>query len=277
MGRAHKLSYRETSNTRVTGRIRQVVILFLAVIMGILLSLTVNAQHIYHKQKARFYKSKFKKQINHYSHACSILEHKRTRPPKNNLNFTPPDNQGKHLVDETILSKNRESAKPVVLAKKEKTPSPKRLNELHDQEDKVLKENHLPAPTSKEHEIIREMVARTLKDKKDNEVIELAPLYFNFDQDEFSVVDMNPFLIAVEYALQGKTILIEGHTDSNGADDYNVKLSIKRVEKIRQLMQDMGVPDDRISVIGYGEEIAQHSNKTTAGRQLNRRVDFKVF
>jgi len=88
---------------------------------------------------------------------------------------------------------------------------------------------------------------------------------------------MDPFLVAVEYALQGKTILIEGHTDSQGKDDYNVKLSVKRVQKIRELMHEMGVPDDRISVVGYGEEIAQHDNTSSQGRQLNRRVDFKAF
>ena len=120
-------------------------------------------------------------------------------------------------------------------------------------------------------------MANTLANKKDNEPIELEPLYFTFDQDEFSVVDMDPFLIAVEFALQGKHILIEGHTDHEGKDDYNVKLSIKRVEKIRQLMQEMGVPDDRISVVGYGEEVTDHEDKTDEGRQKNRRVDFKAF
>jgi outer membrane protein OmpA-like peptidoglycan-associated protein len=88
---------------------------------------------------------------------------------------------------------------------------------------------------------------------------------------------MEPFLIAVEYALQGKTILIEGHTDSKGNDTYNMQLSIKRVQKIRELMHDMGVPDEHISVVGYGEEISTHDNKTEEGRQNNRRVDFKAF
>jgi len=88
---------------------------------------------------------------------------------------------------------------------------------------------------------------------------------------------MEPFLVAVEYALQGKTILIEGHTDSRGNTAYNVQLSMKRVQKIKQLMGEMGVPEDHISVIGYGEEVSQHNNSTDAGRQLNRRVDFKAF
>ena len=135
----------------------------------------------------------------------------------------------------------------------------------------------LPSPTSAKHEEIRKKVERSLENHQDGEPIQLEPLYFIFDDAEFSVVDMEPFLVAVEYALQGRMILIEGHTDSHGKDDYNVKLSIQRVEKIRQLMQDMGVPDDRISVVGYGEEKSIYDNSTHEGRQKNRRVDFKVF
>ncbi len=42
-------------------------------------------------------------------------------------------------------------------------------------------------------------------------------------------------------------------------------------------MLDMGVPDDRISVVGYGEELNKTNNNTEEARQLNRRVDFTVF
>jgi outer membrane protein OmpA-like peptidoglycan-associated protein len=88
---------------------------------------------------------------------------------------------------------------------------------------------------------------------------------------------MEPFLMAAEYALQGRTVLIEGHTDSRGQDDYNVKLSIKRVQKIRQLMLDMGVPDERISVVGYGEELSNKKTKDEDDHQRSRRVDFTIF
>lgn len=159
----------------------------------------------------------------------------------------------------------------------EKTFEEQTLEERHQIEDEVLEKNNLPKPTSKKHEEIRKQVQQKLKNHKEGEPLELEPLYFTFDEDEFSVVDFEPFLVAVEYALQGRIILIEGHTDSKGNDNYNVKLSIERVEKIRQLMHDMGVPDDRISVIGYGEEEGKHDNTTEEGRQKNRRVDFTVF
>lgn len=151
------------------------------------------------------------------------------------------------------------------------------IEERHKMEDEVFEKNNLPKPSSQKHEEIRKIVENKLKNHKDGDPIKIEPLYFIFDDAEFAVVDMDPFLIAVEYALHGRMVLIEGHTDSQGKDNYNVDLSMKRVDKIRQLMHDMGVPDERISIIGYGEEISKHDNTTEEGRQLNRRVDFTVF
>ncbi|MEM1406292.1 MAG: OmpA family protein [Bacteroidota bacterium] len=185
--------------------------------------------------------------------------------------------------DPTDQPPSKPKPQPVVQAVEEKEDFHQKsfeeqtLDEKHVIEDEILAENDLPTPTSKKHEEIRQLVEQKLKGHKDGDPIKLEPLYFTFDESEFAVVDMEPFLIAVEYALQGRVILIEGHTDSQGRDNYNVKLSIQRVEKIRQLMHDMGVPDERISVVGYGEEVAEHDNSTTEGREKNRRVDFTVF
>jgi len=264
--------------------------LFLFWVLIFLLLAQVTFAQNYHKDRARYYKNQYKKTNPTYKRACNLLErkHKKTKNKK------VPKLAGKPRKSTPVLQAEVEtiaSSKPIppplkpkqtaTTAKPTFTPSPivskKTLDELHNKEDQVLKLNNLPAPSSEKHEEIRRLVANTLANKKDNEPIELEPLYFTFDQDEFSVVDMDPFLIAVEFALQGKHILIEGHTDHEGKDDYNVQLSIKRVEKIRQLMQEMGVPDDRISVVGYGEEVTDHTDKTDEGRQKNRRVDFKAF
>jgi outer membrane protein OmpA-like peptidoglycan-associated protein len=105
----------------------------------------------------------------------------------------------------------------------------------------------------------------------------LSPIRFISDQDEFSVVNMDSFMEALELINQGKMILIEGHTDDLGSDDYNLKLSMKRVEKIRKLMLDAGANDGLISVMGYGETRPIVPNNSTANREINRRIEFKVF
>jgi outer membrane protein OmpA-like peptidoglycan-associated protein len=246
----------------------------------------------FHKDKHKYYKNVYKKGNSSVARACTIVK-KNKKSGKNRHVQTvasrkskpkPMAEVGPPVV--TASSKNTPAVSPrpvpkITTTKPTFTPTaavPKKLlDDLHEKEDKVLELNHLPKPTSEKHEEIRRLVSNTINKKTDSEPIELEPLYFTFDQDEFSVVDMDPFLIAVEFALQGKHILIEGHTDHEGNDNYNVQLSIKRVQKIRQLMLDMGVKDDQISVVGYGEEVTDHSNKTEEGKQLNRRVDFKAF
>ena len=105
----------------------------------------------------------------------------------------------------------------------------------------------------------------------------LESLYFITDEAEFAYVDFDAFLLAVEYALQGKMVLVEGHTDDRGDDNHNLQLSMKRVRQIETLMRDIGVPDENVSVIGYGESMPKYDNTSEEGRQKNRRVDFKIF
>lgn len=257
-----------------------------------LFTLSTQAQD-FHKNKHKYYKSVYKKGNSSLARACDITKKKR-----NTTKNRPVQARGGSAKKKPVSMAEVGTSQPVTTVKKTLvtaqpppklatptkptfTPTPlaskEKLDELHKKEDQVLKLNHLPAPSSEKHEEIRRLVSNTLTKKTDSEPIELEPLFFTFDQDEFSVVDMDPFLIAVEFALQGKHILIEGHTDHQGKDDYNVQLSIKRVQKIRQLMMDMGVSDDQISIVGYGEEVTDHTNKSEEGKQQNRRVDFKAF
>jgi outer membrane protein OmpA-like peptidoglycan-associated protein len=255
----------------------------LLTIISMLLSFALKAQD-YQKSKRKSHHSYYRKQTTVYAHACNLLAKNRNRKPKKVRNYVPAKNSVLSIDPNMITA---QAGKPKPASKPTESPAPfkpkienitpEQLEELHKREDAVLEKNHLPKPTSAKQKEVRDMVADRLENKKDIFPLQLAPLYFTFDEDEFSIVDMEPFLVAAEYALQGRTVLIEGHTDSHGMDTYNVKLSIKRVQKIRQLMRDMGVPDDRISVVGYGEELNTNDNKTEEGRQLNRRVDFTVY
>lgn len=254
---------------------------------------TPSSAQNFHKDKHKYYKSVYKKGNSSLARACDITKKKRSSTKNKHVSSLgagkkkskPVSMAEVDMASASARKKSTPAATPkpaLTLANKPTfkptPPVPKpTLDKLHTKEDEVLELNHLPKPTSEKHEEIRRLVSNTINNKKDNEPIELDPLYFVLDQDEFSVVDMDPFLIAVEFALQGKHILIEGHTDHQGNDDYNVQLSIKRVQKIRQLMLDMGVSDDQISIVGYGEEVADHADKTEQGKQQNRRVDFRAF
>ena len=67
--------------------------------------------------------------------------------------------------------------------------------------------------------------------------------------------------------------VIEGHTDSSGAADYNQRLSEQRAQAVRQvLIQEFAVDSSRIKAQGFGESQPIADNTTAAGRQSNRRV-----
>lgn len=72
-------------------------------------------------------------------------------------------------------------------------------------------------------------------------------------------------------------ILIEGHTDSTGAEDYNMRLSKDRAEAVAAYLSQVPVQTTRFSVMGYGETQPVATNDTAEGRQLNRRVDIAVM
>jgi outer membrane protein OmpA-like peptidoglycan-associated protein len=255
-------------------------------LLFVFLSAAVHGQD-YQRSNKRFHRSYYRKQTTLYAHACNLLERKRHQKPKKvNIAKSYRTNMKPSVlsIDPNTVTAKAGDTQPQVKPVIKSLPKPKveviseqRLIELHKKEDLVLEKNHLPKPTSEKHEEIRALISNKIASKKDIFPLTLAPLYFTFDQDEFSIVDMEPFLIAAEYALQGRTVLIEGHTDNHGQDTYNVKLSIKRVQKIRQLMLDMGVPDDRISVVGYGEELNKTKDSSEKARQENRRVDFTIF
>jgi len=66
---------------------------------------------------------------------------------------------------------------------------------------------------------------------------------------------------------------IEGHSDSQGAAEYNKSLSQKRADAVKQqLVEHHGIAAERITAIGYGEEKPIASNDTAEGRKANRRV-----
>lgn len=71
-------------------------------------------------------------------------------------------------------------------------------------------------------------------------------------------------------------IRIEGHTDSQGSDSYNLRLSQKRSESVRNYLVGQGVDGSRLEAAGFGETRPIASNATRMGREQNRRVEFFI-
>jgi outer membrane protein OmpA-like peptidoglycan-associated protein len=71
-------------------------------------------------------------------------------------------------------------------------------------------------------------------------------------------------------------IEIQGHTDSRGTDEYNMGLSLRRANAVRDYLASQGIDAKRMTVRGFGESAPAYSNDTPEGMAQNRRVEFLI-
>ena len=74
----------------------------------------------------------------------------------------------------------------------------------------------------------------------------------------------------------GLTLLVEGHTDSVGGDEYNQTLSENRANSVVAYLNTAGIPSGSVTSKGFGKTQPVASNETAAGRQQNRRVELVI-
>jgi len=76
---------------------------------------------------------------------------------------------------------------------------------------------------------------------------------------------------------QIKKIEVQGHTDSTGGAALNRSLSKKRAESVRKYLVGKGVSSNRLTSKGFGPDVPLADNATDEGREINRRVEFKIL
>jgi OOP family OmpA-OmpF porin len=108
--------------------------------------------------------------------------------------------------------------------------------------------------------------------------VSLADILFDFDKAtlrrdvEFNLVKIATIL----NQFPEMKIVIEGHTDSVGTEEYNLGLSQRRAKAVFEFLISQGVAEERMSWEGYGESRPVADNDTEEGRQRNRRVDLVI-
>jgi outer membrane protein OmpA-like peptidoglycan-associated protein len=71
-------------------------------------------------------------------------------------------------------------------------------------------------------------------------------------------------------------VIVKGHTDAQGDDRYNQKLSEERADTVRTYLVSEGLSPSRITAIGFGSKMPVSTNSTAEGRQQNRRVEIEI-
>jgi len=87
---------------------------------------------------------------------------------------------------------------------------------------------------------------------------------------------LNDIVAVLEENEQIDEVSIEGHTDSDGKDKYNKKLSQSRADSVKTYLTEHGIAETRLVTKGWGEEKPIEDNKTDEGKEANRRVEFII-
>ncbi len=109
--------------------------------------------------------------------------------------------------------------------------------------------------------------------------IPLNNIFFDFDKfilrpESFPELNRLAELLSEHPSI---SIEVSGHTDNVGPDEYNLRLSKNRAEKVTQYLLQKGVAKERVKTSSFGETRPVDTNATKEGRQKNRRVEFTIL
>ncbi len=105
-----------------------------------------------------------------------------------------------------------------------------------------------------------------------------SKIYFETNSDKLKLISNSQLddLAEILKRYDGVHLTIEGHTDNVGEDAYNLNLSQRRTETVKNYLISKGIEESRLTAIGYGETRPVATNATTAGKAKNRRVELKT-
>jgi len=105
-----------------------------------------------------------------------------------------------------------------------------------------------------------------------------AGVYFDTNKSEVKGASASTLdrLVGVLKEYPDTNILVEGHTDSAGANDYNLNLSQQRAQSVTNYLANKGIASNRLTTKWYGELQPKSDNSTSEGKAKNRRVEMVI-
>lgn len=105
----------------------------------------------------------------------------------------------------------------------------------------------------------------------------LATIVFDFDSYALSQSARDTLYNNAEYLLKKyrDKVILEGHCDERGSDEYNLALGEKRAKSVMNYLLTLGVPAEQLSVVSYGKERPADNGHTEEAWAKNRRVEFE--
>jgi outer membrane protein OmpA-like peptidoglycan-associated protein len=118
-----------------------------------------------------------------------------------------------------------------------------------------------------------------MSDTSYEEVYTLEDVYFDSDKATLKPTSYKSLDVLVGALKSNANMVVEiaGHTDDQGDDAYNLRLSQKRSETVVKYLTSKGISADRLYAKGYGEKRPVAANSTAAGRAQNRRTEVRII
>ena len=103
-------------------------------------------------------------------------------------------------------------------------------------------------------------------------------IYFDFDNSKLSQISKNTLIDFLnKNKRELKRYIIFGHTDTKGTINYNMNLSIKRAEAIKEILLSQGIAANNVSVLGKGENDLAVDTADNTKHPANRRAEIKIL
>jgi peptidoglycan-associated lipoprotein len=130
-----------------------------------------------------------------------------------------------------------------------------------------------PAPAPTEEEIFKNKTLEQLNAEKP-----LGDVFFALDSTELTAEARGALQKDVDWMKKWTStkVMVEGHADSRGTNEYNLALGERRADVVRNYLVSLGIPVDRMTIVSKGEEQPFCTEETEACWQQNRRGHFTV-
>jgi len=134
------------------------------------------------------------------------------------------------------------------------------------------------APEAVRERDIQEEAARRAMQRAEDE-LQADRIYFDFDKYDLKPEskDVLKLKAGILKRYQGWKMLIEGHCDERGTEEYNLALGERRARAAYEFLVILGVESSRLKIVSFGEERPADPGHTETAWAKNRRDEFKVF
>jgi outer membrane protein OmpA-like peptidoglycan-associated protein len=132
--------------------------------------------------------------------------------------------------------------------------------------------------TTQNQQLAQELANLKARETNRGLVLTLGDVLFDVNQATLTPGAMNNLSTLVTFLKEhpDRHVTIEGYTDSAGSEAYNLELSQRRAEAVRNFLLQSGIEASRLTATGYGEASPIAPNTTAAGRLQNRRVEVVI-